>query len=158
MTTNNQPEIPGLEKPLKRNEQHPEGGKLPQWITTQLRAGKINGANQTAKYHRCRKCKEIVLTGLNAHAAAWTITVDPTPLTKLTELAAILTNRDTVQATRHPGQGYELNYRTPGDQWPTNPLVLPQHKCGHRFPGFLEPPTTTNPTANAYGVPDEPTF
>lgn len=150
------PTLPGLEKPLKKNEQHPDGGQLPDWITEQLQANKTNGGSRLAKYHRCRKCKEIVLTGLTHDTCAWTATADPTPLNRKTELAAILTNRQTFQAPLDKALGgYRLDYRYPGSTWTKHP-VIPAHKCGHRFPGFLEPPTNHGTTE--WNVPDEPAF
>ncbi len=151
-----QPTIPGLEPEPKRNQQHPEGGWLPEWITEQIRANKANGASRIAKYHRCRKCKAIVITGLDHDTCASTVTADPTPLNPITEVAAILTNRATFQAPKTPEGGYRLDYRHPPSRWPPRTPVIPEHKCGHRFPGFLEPPN--NPNANEWNLPDDPPF
>lgn len=151
------PTLPGLEPEPKRNEQHPDGGWLPTWITEQLRANKNNAASRTAKYHRCRKCKAIVITGLTHDTCAWTATADPTPLNRKTELAAILTDRQTFQAPKdNTTGGYRLDYRNPGSTWTERTPVIPEHRCGHRFPGFLEPPAQPNGETNDY--PDTPPF
>lgn len=157
--TKTTPTLPGLEAEPKRNQQHPDGGWLPAWITEQLRANKAHAAARVAKYRRCRKCKEIVLTGLSHDTCAWTVTADPTPLNRKTELAAILTNRQTFQAPKENTTvepGYRLDYRHPGSTWTDRTPVLPEHRCGARFPGFLEPPAQPNGETNDY--PDTPPF
>ncbi|MBG6083256.1 hypothetical protein [Zhihengliuella flava] len=124
---------------------------LPEWLRAALETK--TGGFRTAKFSRCPQCGAITLTGLNADQLAQTITADPTPLTPTDEYACTLTNRPTIHATHEGNNRWHLHYRDhlrmttpPSDKH----LVLPTHKCGARFPGFLKPPhLPTNHDPNA---------
>lgn len=93
-------------------------------------------------------CGQIVLEGISG---GLTTTVDPTPLTALGELAALLTGRWTYDLA--PSR--ELHHR---DRWRIQrrqPPVLAAHRCGHPPPPpehiAAAPRTTT--TAPATDTP-----
>lgn len=123
-------------------QRHPvdPDGYLPAWVADQLQANKPNSARRLAAYHHCHKCQAIVLTGLDHDVAAFTATVDPTPLDPRLELAAVLTGRRTYAAWPAAG-GYHLEVRDEVTMEDHTHPALPAHRCGARFPGFLEPPT-----------------
>lgn len=153
-----QPALPGLAPtppPLTRNQQHPTGGQLPAWITDQLDEDRRSPGATTARFHRCHRCKEIVLTGLDATVLAMTATADPTPLTPTTEKAMIMMERETYHA-RPAADGYRLVWRFPANQ-PDRPAVgavIPAHHCGRRLPGFIHPPITdTDPDNDPDALP-----
>lgn len=130
--------------PIKINaprKKHPSGtGYLPAWVANQLQDNKDNRAARTARYHKCDKCKEIIITGLDADIMAFTVTVDPTPLDPHKELACIMANRYTFTAWPTI-EGYHLEHRDMFNMSDQQHPVLPAHRCGARFPGFLEAPS-----------------
>jgi len=114
------------------------------------------GGFRAAKWERCHHCNQITLTGINDDICAWTITVDPTPLTPQQELECLLSLRDTASATPH-GKTYDLHHRDadmisdyPAGGPNTYGTVLPNHQCGNRYPGFLARNTAAgwDPTIN----------
>lgn len=141
MKRNEQPALfQATETPAPRTPHPTQPGHLPAWIADQLQANQSNRTRRTAKYQYCDKCGDITLTGLDHDTAAFTATTDPTPLTTQTEMLAILTDRTTYDAWRIP-DGYKLELRDQTNMGDRTHPILPAHKCGHRFPGFLEPPT-----------------
>ncbi|WP_404285416.1 hypothetical protein [Glutamicibacter arilaitensis] len=134
----NQPTLFG--PPAKAVNKKPE-----QWLIEALKT-KTGGFRNT-RWQRCPTCKQITLTGINSDNCAWTITVDPTPLTPHDELLCTLTGRDTASAIPK-GTNYELHHRAK-DMIQGHPpgkglygLVFPNHQCGARFPGFHKPHST----------------
>lgn len=132
-----------LTAPMK----HPLGtGYLPQWLAAELQEKHPNRMARTATWTRCGKCKEIILTGLDADLLATAVHADPTPLTDHQELAALLTGRRTFNID-HDGPGARIHYRTRWEML-TPPSrnsqpTIPEHACGRRFPSFLVPPEPT---------------
>lgn len=122
---------------------HPDGtGTMPQWVTDQLNDDTLSMPHRNAIFTRCPRCQDITITGLDANILAQHATADPTPLDATQELACALTNRPTYTAQLR-GTTLTIWYReihiekppnTPGT-WP----VIPAHRCGQRFPGFLIP-------------------
>lgn len=131
-------------------EPHPSGvGYLPQYVTEQLQAERRPIGRQ-AKYMHCPKCGDIVLRGLDDEYCAVDALADPTPLTARTEYACYLVGRTTYNAITR-GQTFELGarmlrwVRAPElTSWP----VIPQHRCGARFPGCIIP-SESAPTYNS---------
>lgn len=126
---------------------HPDGGKLPDWIAVQLdENGTSKRHKRKAEFHYCQRCMAIVLTGLDDDRAAMTATVDPTPLSPAEETAVLLAGRRTYDAdvsqsrtNLDPRDRMHMDRRQP---------VVPAHQCGARFPGFITPPRREDP-ANA---------
>lgn len=113
---------------------HPtEPGYLPTWIADQLNGRTPNTGHRTARFHACHRCTAIVITGLDDHVMATTVTADPTPLDTPAIRACQLINRRLYTAWRRT-TGYELTPYTPTAHQPT----IPAHHCGARFPTFLE--------------------
>lgn len=115
---------------------------MPKWLVRalEIKTGGFRGAH----WERCRNCRQIILEGLDADIAALTVQADPTPINPRQETACHLTARPTYTVTM-TSRRIELDRR---DQWsigepsPSFP-ILPAHKCGARFPGFLLPPART---------------
>lgn len=63
--------------------------------------------------HRCRKCRQPVLVGLDGDLCAWIATVDRTPLSPLGEALALLAGR----ATYHLRQNGRRLYLDRRDRW-----------------------------------------
>lgn len=131
--------------------------KTEKWLLELLKTK--TGGFRTTNWKRCPTCKAITLTGINGDQCAWTITVDPTPLTPHDELLCTLTNRQTASATPN-GKNYELHHRDE-DMIAGHPpskgfygLVFPEHRCGARFPGQHNP----NPHAGGWDPNTKPTF
>lgn len=123
---------------------HPDGnGIMPQWLVDALDQKNPPRNPRTAVWTRCRNCDEIILVGLDADILAQDATVDPTPLDAAQELICALTGRPTYTAQVR-GQSVEIWYRQISIERPPNAAgtwpVVPTHKCGARFPGFLIPP------------------
>jgi len=150
-----------FQAPGALHQPHPtQPGNLPTWIAEQLQANKTAAASRIAKFHHCRTCHHIILTGLDNDTGAWTVHADPTPITTTQEKAAIIVGRRTFHAQLEPTTGYRLTHRDPHAGLPPRihgHHVLPEHQCGATYQtDFIHPPT--NPNGNDYGVPDEPDF
>lgn len=144
-----QPTLPGL-APASQTRRD-DTTDLPAWIREQLQAATWP-TRRAARFHRCPDCNAIVLTGLDGDNCAFTSTTDPTPITRQLEIACLLAGRRTYTAWRAPN-GYELTYRHPST--PEQQPILPEHRCGARFPGFLTP---RRERTTRHGWPDQPTF
>jgi hypothetical protein len=119
---------------------HPDGGWLPDWLAAEIHASEGPRYRTQAIWCRCSRCEEIILAGLDDPCVAANATVDPTPLTPLQELICALEHRRTYRF-HQAGTGGRIQTR---DKWQPpaggDPPVIPAHKCGHRFPGFVIPP------------------
>lgn len=134
------PESPLFDIPLPPIPHPTKPGNLPSWISDQLHDSHPSD-RRVARFHYCRKCGDIVITGLNDDWCAYTVTADPTPINRPTEIACIILARPTFNAwPASTSSGWELERRNPR-LLPTNrhPIV-PAHICGRRFPGFLSEP------------------
>jgi len=120
---------------------HPDGGKLPAWVTDQLHANRKSARwKRTAEFHRCRKCDAIVISGLDDERCAFKATVDPTPLDPRQETATLIAGRKTYDA-RIAGTTITLDRRDQDHMSRTGrDTVVPAHQCGARWPGFITPP------------------
>lgn len=119
----------------------PKTPGMPGWLKRALET-KTGGFRQ-AHWNRCPNCGQIILTGLDADTCAFTINADPTPITPRQEQLCALTGRPTYYVTAGQNR-IELDRRDTysiGRPSPHYPIV-PAHKCGARFPGFLLPPET----------------
>ena len=123
-----------IEHPTRR-------GRLPDWIATQLHADHgPSAAGRAAKFHYCRRCSAIVLSGLDDDWMASMATADPTPIDRTAETGCIIIGRKTYAAWR-TATGYDLTHRDPHYlDTPRTAHLLPAHRCGARFPGFITPP------------------
>lgn len=123
---------------------HPSGsGFLPYWVTDQLEQ-EVRPLARRGLFGRCRRCRHIIITGLDNSLCAFKAEVDPTPLTAQQEYACYLTGRPTYDALLY-GPAIELLHRYPATVEPPEAkpwAVVPAHQCGARFPGFLVPPLT----------------
>lgn len=123
---------------------HPDGGKLPDWIAVQLSEnGTTKRHKRKAEFHYCQRCRAIVLTGLDDDRAAMTATVDPTPLSPAEETAVLLAGRRTYDA-RVLAAGTNLDPRDRMHMDRRHPVV-PAHQCDARFPSFITPPRREDP-------------
>lgn len=102
------------------------------------------GGFRAARWERCRDCEELTLVGLDGDIAAIKVRVDPTPLNPLQEALCAIAGRRTSSLTIGAA-------RSKITIWDRDPLaigkplsepVVPHHKCGARFPGFLYPKPT----------------
>jgi hypothetical protein len=105
------------------------------------------GGFRAARWQRCPTCDQLTLHGMDADVCAGMATADPTPLSPQQELACFIVGRPTY--TLKPREkGYELSDRRCDYLWGPRPpdhrskTVIPAHKCGARFPGFIQQPTT----------------
>lgn len=105
---------------------------MPDWVVaaidtktgTDLRSG-----GRKARATTCGKCRAPVLVGLDADRCAFTVTVDPHPLSNLGEAQALLAGRQTYAYER---TGAALWHRDPGKvRWAAAETVicLPEHLC-----------------------------
>jgi hypothetical protein len=120
----------------------------------------LHPTNQPHRYaptrrpqHRtCPTCQETIITGLDAHRAALTVTLDPYPLTPTGEVWALTHHRRTYQITQN-----EIEPRTrwniPGHPPSPTLTVLTAHACHQPIPHQhrrQEPPPKPRPTT----IPD----
>ena len=90
-----------------------------------------SGNSDRARPRRCPACNAPVLVGLDDTICAFRAVVDPTPLDRAGEVAALITGRDTYRLTDPPQQ--RLRRR---DRWQIlgrpadTTTVLPAHACG----------------------------
>lgn len=124
--------LPGMPKPPKKTP-----GPMPKWLIQAIETK--TGGFRSARWTRCPKCQQIILQGLDDDIAAFTVQADPTPINPRQETACRLTARPTYAVTE--GRQIELDRR---DRWSTGKPspdrpIIPAHKCGARFPGFLLP-------------------
>lgn len=107
---------------------------------------------------RCRGCRADILRGLNDDWCAWTIEVDPTPLSPLGEALARLAGRSTVACESWGGAGPKLSRRG-HHQITGRPAgsgrfdVLATHLCG--APALPSAPSTftkPNPSSDVDDV------
>lgn len=140
-----------------RPPDHPTGtGYLPAWVAEQLKTNKEHAASRTAKYHKCRKCRQPILTGLDHDDCAGTVHADPTPITRQDEIMLTVIGRPTYLAIPNPPHGWKLDRRNHegGIDLPTPQPIFPAHQCGARFPGFA--PTPTGGTTDGWDLPETP--
>ena len=124
----------------------------PGWLVEDIRANA-----RCAFRRRCPTCSAPVLTGLDADAAALTVTVDPQPIDALGEALAVLAGRATFEAWT-AGPRVELEHRGAGriafrPAGTSSVAVAAAHRCGS------PPPTAvtqrhTRPTSKE--LPDDP--
>lgn len=123
----------------------PKKPGMDDWLKEQLETK--TGGFRAARWGRCPICQELTLHGMDADLCAGMVTVDPTPLSTLQELACMIIGRPTY-SIKERGTSYELNDRRDAYLYGTRPpdhrgkTIGPEHRCGARFPGFLKRPTT----------------
>lgn len=96
------------------------------------------GGFRAAKWERCGTCEELILAGMDGDIAAPQVRVDPTPLTPLQEGLCAIAGRRTAsleivgrsKITIHDRDPYAIGR-------PFQQPVVPHHRCGARFPGFI---------------------
>jgi hypothetical protein len=116
------------------------------------------GNTRRARARICQRCHAKVIVGFDADRAATLAIAEPTPLTALGEVLALVAGRQT-WALEDRGR-MELNYRdawrissTPAESRPTA-LVLPEHRCGDSsLEPFAAANTLTKPTAATLTAP-----
>lgn len=94
---------------------------------------------RNASRHRCPSCRANVLSAVDGDLCASSVTVDPTPLDPQSELACKLSGRLTYRLRIREGRA-QLDDRDP--VWtgpaPDGATILPEHRCGARFPGTID--------------------
>lgn len=115
-----------------------------QWLADQTRH---------IQAERCRACRADILRGLNDHWCAWSIDVDPTPLSALGEALAILAGRSTVACETWGESGARFTRRG-RHQITSRPAgtfrgdVYATHLCGSTpLPSLDSALATTRPAA-----------
>lgn len=102
----------------------------------------VNGTTRRARATTCPSCAAKILDGLDADICAMVATTDPTPLTALGEVLALLDGRCTYTLLRDAGRlvlDSRPDYRIAAMPAGTGTFdVLPEHRCGR--------PTTAYPT------------
>lgn len=124
----------------------PQKPSMPAWLRAALETK--TGGFRAARWRRCHTCHELTLTGLDNHLLAETATVDPTPITPEEEIAVILAGRTTYNLETYARTKIHLKRRdhAHGLGKPSRRPVVPEHRCGARYPGFLYPPQQKDPT------------
>ena len=136
-----------------------QAGKKPamdDWLKAQLE--NKTGGFRAARWGRCTTCQELTLHGMDADICAGMVTADPTPLSPPQEHACFIVGRPTF-TLKPRGTSYELSDRTGAYLYGPRPpdhhgkTVVPAHRCGARFQGFIPRPTTKETSTN-----DQPDF
>jgi hypothetical protein len=97
------------------------------------------GATRAAGIRLCPKCRAPIITGLDADICAFTVRVDPTPLTPLGEAVAVLQGRTTYNLAGGPGRK-ELDPREAHHiEKPRRYPVLAEHRCNRPLDAFAAP-------------------
>ena len=99
---------------------------------------------------RCKECRSLIATGVDEEVAAFGVAVDPTSLTALGEVEAILAGLRCYTITRPAAQSVRATRRS---RWltPTSRIhdVWPEHRCGqlhlHTTTSRLERRRPTDP-------------
>jgi len=99
-------------------------------------------STRTCRTSRCPSCKGQTLTGLSDDTLAWSVQVDPVPLSAQGEALALLAGRHTYAAQRHEGRSVRLHQRTrwqiAGTPAGARGLVVfdvyADHRCGAVLP------------------------
>lgn len=120
------------------------------WLKQQLE--NKTGGFRAARWGRCPDCQELTLHGMDADLCAGMVTVDPTPLSPQQEHACMIVGRPTF-TIKPRGNSYELNDRRGAYLYGSRPpdhrthTIIPAHKCGARFPGFIPRPDKQETTS-----------
>jgi hypothetical protein len=118
---------------------------LPSWLVRQLEASGhiVDGATRTARSRQCGKCGAVVVVGLTPEPCSHRAVLDPSPLSMLGELQALLAGRFTYDLGVHGGR-LEIEDRDAShiegspaerpDAYRAHSDVLAAHKCsGEQF-------------------------
>lgn len=139
-----------LEGVAPQAPQPPRPAGVPAWILAQ-RAGE---AFRSAGLTRCTHCRAAILYGLDADLCALSVRADPTPLTLLGEVLALMDGRATYSLVTADGRKL-LDIR---DEWMIAGTrrwpVLPAHKCGASLVAHIEHIAQRH----RYAIPAEPPF
>jgi hypothetical protein len=107
-----------------------------------------SGNSDRARPRRCPACNAPVLIGLDDTLAAFRAVVDPTPLDRAGEVAALLTDRDTYRLTDPPRVSLRRRDRWQIQGRPADTTtVLPAHACGAPL-GQPVAPTSQEPASD----------
>lgn len=140
-------ESPSDSMPTPKKAKKPGGTfrDLPEHVQQTIREQR---GGRKAVYRLCGSCLVPVLEGMDADRCAWTVRVDPTPLTPLEEVLCVLADRPTY--TLRIGERMILDYRDEyGVGKPSAQLVVPGHLCGARFGSTLPRPRAAAAQADA---------
>lgn len=108
---------------------------MPDWLMQQIEIK--TGGLRNGRWKRCPRCNELTVQGLDADVAAFTVTVDPTPIQPNQEGWCVINGRNTY-GVEVIGKKVIINYRDPyAIGLPSHYRIVPEHVCGHRYPGFL---------------------
>lgn len=111
------------------------------------KTGGFRGAHLT----KCPRCQDWTITGLDNDVAAFEVICDPSPLTPQQEYLCILAGRRTLDLQTGGGK-IVLHHRDPyGLGTPSRYTVIPEHRCGARFPtiNIRHTQTTTHTSTKA---------
>lgn len=144
----------GSPEPTEPVPEHVERTERKGMIDALFSSGRMFTRN--ASRHRCPTCRAQVLSAVDGDLCASSVTVDPTPLDPEAELACKLSGRLTYRLRIRGGRA-QIDDRDP--VWtgpaPADATILPEHRCGARFPGNIE---HLLPAARTIDRAAEPTF
>ena len=123
------------------------GARLPDWLVEQLAsAGRLNidGVGLVATAQVCRRCRAVVIAGLDGDVAGMPFRAEPAAVTVAGEVWAVLAGRHTFRLNgripklaRLDGRyswDRELSPAGSIDEYNYPVLVLVEHKCGIPVP------------------------
>lgn len=121
------------------SDQKDNQSRMPEWLL-KLTEAKLGGF-RNARWHRCPRCGEVTLHGMDADLCAGMVTVDPAPLTPQQEYWCALQGRPTYSLDVDGERKVKINDRV---KWALakphprgNPIVAAHH-CGQRYHGFID--------------------
>jgi hypothetical protein len=137
--------------PIGGAERNGTGGKVSKPAPRALIKKRQEAAARAAKPTPCPRCSAPTLYGLDDDTAATEARVDPTPIDKLGEVAAILAGLKTYTAWPVGAGRVELSRR---DRFrllsrPKDYPTLAEHRCGTQWPAAQD----TSPKIDTEGCP-----
>jgi hypothetical protein len=137
---------------------------MPPWLRQALaNAGKLDtdGVRRKARLRSCRRCGGRVVVGLDAEPAGLPVRADPTDLSPVAEVLALLQHRATYDLTGRTPNGPWLDYRAAEHIAHHAYPVLPYHRCRlGMMPLRLDPAVLAafHPSALNTATCEEPPF
>jgi hypothetical protein len=141
---------------------------LPEFVKKRLIASGLmdeaTGATRRARARRCEQCRQPVMRGIDADWAGSVVDCDPTPVSALGEVMALVDGRRTYEL-RYLGDRYEIDLRTP-ERIRGNPvgtsgldvLVAHSHDGSSREYAHIDTALNDKPITPAHLLSDKPPF
>lgn len=133
---------------------------LPAWVADKIATttGLDPRLGRRPRATICRRCQAPVLHGLDGERCALQVDADPTLLTNIGELLALLAGRATFDLDSHPPQlTHRHRWRIRGHPADTN-TVIPEHTCGAAALPNRPPEPPPPRTVRGKDTDDEPPF